>query len=146
MSVDEIPDAETVVGQYWPRYGPYSMERTRAAGSVISELVRYLNYATGQGARDAVPYAVVAGDLLGGVKGAAGGLDQMLRQLADRCETFAADPALYDHTNRNDHAAAAARARSAIDALSDAMRAADLLYAALNSAQNHLSYLGHREQ
>lgn len=144
MSSIDLPDAETVVGEHWPLHGPYSIERTEAAGSVLAELVRYLNYATGQGVHDALPYAVTANNLLSRLSAAVGGLEQTFRQIIDRCETWSDDPTLYDYTQRTDHDAAVARARSAIEALADAQSAASLLYNALSSASSNLSYLGHQ--
>lgn len=56
----EIPDAESVVGQFWPLHDPYSLERSAGAAATAAELVRYLNYATQSGGEGGVPAAVTA--------------------------------------------------------------------------------------
>lgn len=140
-----IPAAETIVGTYWPLHGPYDDERTHAAGSVLSELVRYLNYATGQGSATALPYASTANGLVSHLSAAVAGLDQTLRQLEARVGQFRTNPLLYDdrHSDLPEEAT-----RSALGAeywLREARRALSALHFALNAASSDLGHLGHRE-
>jgi hypothetical protein len=145
VSTTEIPDAETVVGQYWPLHGPYSDDRTRAAGSTLYELIRYLNYATGQGASNALPWANSVESVVSSLSSVAALMDQTLRQLAQRCQAITSDPKLYDYTARDDHDTAVTRAEDAAAAVTEALRFAAGLHATLQGAASHLNYLGHQE-
>lgn len=134
------------MAQFWPLHGPYSPTRTEGAAHTVDELVRYLNYATGQGAATALPYAATAQHLAGGLAAAAGGLDQTLDQLISRVQRWIQDPSLYDDVaGRGDHAAAEHRAEAATAALSEAAGAAAALAGALTRAHSELSHLGHDE-
>ena len=144
MPTTEIPDAEDVLAPYWPLHGPYNDDRSRAAGGLLRETVRYLNYATGQGAATALPYASTAGDVVGSLQSAVGLMDQTLRQLFERCHGFAGDLALYDDSNPSDHAAARRRVRQAQDELVVAIGAADTLQSVLAEVARHLHHLGHK--
>jgi len=64
--------------------GPHSPERTAAAARLIADAVRYLNHATlpANGA-PGIGYAADVDEVLGALEGAAGGLQQTLRQLAE---------------------------------------------------------------
>ena len=140
-----MPDQpETLVGQYWPRHGPYSPARAEAATSTVSELVRYLNYATGQGSRQALRDAGDVYAVVGGLKAAAGGLEQTLRQLGARTVALRDDPTLGHCRRRGDRAAA--RTEAAGESLAAARQAVVALYDALDAAQAHLASLYHREE
>jgi hypothetical protein len=155
------PDAEALVAQHFPLYGPYSEEHTFAAGTMLTEMMRYLNYATGQGARDALPYASTTGDVVGSIKAAVGMLDQALDQMARRAKTFEADPNLYDATARSDeHTSAVARAQAAqrgleqirtllgvpsVDHRTGRITQPNGVYKALETVHSDLMSLGHRE-
>jgi hypothetical protein len=62
----------------------HSADHTRDVANLIGEAVRFLNYASGTYADDAMPYASVVYDVIGSLRGATGGLDQLLRQLGGR--------------------------------------------------------------
>lgn len=148
MTTTNIPAAEDVVHKYWPLYGPYDDDRTIAAGATLYELVRYLNYATGQGGSDALPYASIAGSLVGNVHGAIALLDQTLDQLARRAEQFAADPSLYDatvHKAADQHSRAVERANKVVSDLALARRSAAHLRTVLAGIHSDLNALGHQE-
>lgn len=148
MSTRELPDAETIVARHYPLYGPYDEDHTRSAASVLYELVRYFNYATGQGAATALPYASTAGDLVGNLHGAVALLDQTLDQLGHRARQFAHDPALYDATVRKaeyQHPRAVERANKVVSDLALARRSAAHLRTVLAGIHSDLNALGHRE-
>lgn len=147
----EIPNAEQLVGRYWPRYGPYCPEHTATAVDAVGELVRYLAYATGQGADQALPSAASLYTVVGGLRAAAGGLEQTLRQLAARTGALHDDPALGHCEHRGspapvEHQAARLAAVAAGESLTAATQALSTLCAALNTAQSQLAWLYHREQ
>ncbi|HEX3778510.1 MAG TPA: hypothetical protein VHX38_02505 [Pseudonocardiaceae bacterium] len=139
-------DPETIVGQHFPLHGPYNEDLTYAAGGTLYETVRYFNYATGQGAQTALPYASTASHLVSNIHGAVAMLDQTFRQFEQRCVDFAGDPTLYDATNRRGgHQAAVNRASSAHAALEEAQQHAARLVAALARAHSDLNALGHSD-
>lgn len=87
--------------------------------------------------------------MVGGLKAAAGGLEQTLRQLGARTAALRDDPTL-GHSrrreDREDHAAAArAEAAATGESLAAAGQAVGALYEALNAAQTQLAWLYHRE-
>ena len=137
---------ETLVGQYWPRHGPYSPARAKTATSTVSELVRYLNYATGQGSRQALRDAGDVYAVVGGLKAAADGLEQTLRQLGARTVALRDDPTLGHCQRREDRTAARAEAAAAGESLAAARQAVVALCDALTAAQAHLAPLYHREE
>lgn len=141
-----LPTPETVVGRYWPLHGPYSPERAEAAAATVGELVRYLSYATGQGRGEALRYAGDVYTVVGGLRAAAGALDQTLRQLRARTVELRADPSLGHSRRREDRAAAQTEAAAAGESLAAAHQAVVALYDALNAAQSHLGPLYHREE
>lgn len=143
MNTDHIAP-EDLVAQHWPLHGPYDEDRTRTAGGTLAELTRYLNYATGQGAATALPYASTVNGLVGNLAAVAGGLDQMLRQIQQRCDQLADDPKLYDDGDYT-NASAVKRALSARATLDNASRFAGGLMNALTMACSDLVHLGHRE-
>jgi hypothetical protein len=143
MPRGELPYAETIVGQYWPLHGPYDPEHTKRAGSVLSELVRYLNYATQH--PEALPYAADIGDLVGTLQATAGSLRQTLEQLDGRCADLVKDPNLYDHSDRSNRSVALNRAERAGDELIHAARRAAGLSKSLGEAHQALAFLGHRD-
>lgn len=143
MSTTRIPDAAALLAPHWPLHGPYNADRSQAAAALLGETVRYLNYATGQGAATALPYASTAGDVVGGLQSAVGLMDQTLRQLFERCHGFAADPTLYDYAGERGHAAARRRVRQTQDELVVAIGLVDHLQAVLSEAHGHLNHLGH---
>jgi hypothetical protein len=140
----EIPDAEAVIGQHWPLYGPFDHDRSRTAAQLLAEVVRYLHHASANRAA-ALPYASSVYDVVGSLAGAAASLDQVLGQLSARCAELASDPTLYDHDQRGNHALAVERAEMAREQLAVAAQAAASLHAALGAAHNHLGHLGHRD-
>ena len=143
--VRDFPVAEEIIGQHWPLHGPYTPARAEVAAGTIAELVRYLNYATGQGSAHALRYASHVYTVVGGLKAAAGGLDQTLRQLATRTAELRTDPTLGHCQHRDDRQTAQADAAAAGESLAAARRAAAALYDALNTAQALLAWLEHRE-
>ena len=87
-------DAYELVQRYWPYDGPYDLERTTAAAAMVERLVRYLNNATTK--PSALPYAAVAGSVIGSLHAAVAGMEQLTRQLARFATAQAQDPSLYD--------------------------------------------------
>ena len=145
MATTEIPDAEDVLAPYWPLHGPYDDDRTRAAAALLGEAVRYLNYATGQGAATALPWASTAASVVDGFRRAAALMDQTLNQLNKRIEEFAADPTLEDWLNRDNPDAAVQQAREAQTMLRRAKADASALSVSLGTAFSCLNRLGHRD-
>ncbi|MGE0221143.1 MAG: hypothetical protein AB7I38_19130 [Dehalococcoidia bacterium] len=96
-------DAREVVAAHWPYDGPYSGEQTAEAGVLVERLVRYLNNATTK--PTALPYAAVAGSVIGSLHAAVAGMEQLTRQLARFAAAQAHDPSVYD--DRGDRPGAA---------------------------------------
>jgi hypothetical protein len=65
--------------------GPHGPEMTAAATRLITDAVRFLNYATAS--RSGIGGASDVDGILGGLEAAAGGLQQTLRQCADCLRT-----------------------------------------------------------
>jgi hypothetical protein len=139
-------DPQTLLARRWPLHGPYSPERAVSAAGVLAELVRYLNYATGQGATRALPHAADVCALLGAFTAAVGGLDQTLHQLRERTEALSTDPTLRHAQHPDDHRAAATDAARAGARLDTARQTAGALYAELAAARSHLTWLAHDEE
>lgn len=144
---DGDPDAYAIAAEFWGYDGPYNEYRTSAAATMIGQLVRYLNNATGK--RSALPYASTAHNVLSGLSSAAFGLGQLTLQLRDFADRLIDDPSLYD-----DRSAASMRglgddaSRTALDLITQLNAvlpvAADLA-ARLERAAGIASHLGHRE-
>ncbi|MGD9528093.1 MAG: hypothetical protein AB7L91_18770 [Dehalococcoidia bacterium] len=122
-------NAYEVAERYWPYDGPYDLERTAAAAAMVERLVRYLNNATTK--PSALPYAAVAGSVIGSLHAAVAGMEQLTRQLARFAAAQAQDPSLYD--DRGDRpgaatalelAAALADSRAAVVELADRLAVA----------------------
>lgn len=136
--------AEDIVAGHFPLHGPYSPERAELATDVVAELVRYLNYATGQGAHAALPHAPALYRVLGALTAAAGGLDQTLRQLTTRARQLSADPTLRHCEQRDTPQTAVTAAGNAATHLAAARQAGEALRAELAAAQSHLAWLYHQ--
>ena len=91
---NDAVDIYEVVERYWPYDGPYEAELTNSAALLIERLIRYLNNATTK--PSALPYAAVAGSVIGSLHAAVAGMDQLTRQLARFATAQADDPSLYD--------------------------------------------------
>ncbi|HEY2763383.1 MAG TPA: hypothetical protein VGJ13_05135 [Pseudonocardiaceae bacterium] len=138
---DSHPDPEELVHEHWPLHGPYDAEHTIAAAATISELVRYLNYATSQGAATALPHPADVSSLVGNLQAAVGGLEQTLRQVAYLVEGLGVNPNLRNANNRDDQESARAEAAYAVVCLQDAAGAVNSLYQFLNHAHIPLAAL-----
>lgn len=139
----ELFDVEAVLGEFWPLNGPYGEDETRNAGSAISELVRYLNYATQH--HSGVPYPSVAGSVASRVGSAISMLDQTLEQLTSRVREFQANPGLYGDdaaTWEDRHETAVDHAEQALAKLAQARRDARQFQATLSEVASHLGHLG----
>jgi hypothetical protein len=139
----EMPTADDVVARHWPLHGPYSPARAESAAAVLADMVRYLNYATGQGAAHSLPYAADVYALLGPLVAAVGGLDQTLRQLRQRTTALGTDHTLRHSQHPDDHHAAASNATAAGQRLAAAQQAAATLRTALDAARSQLTWLAH---
>jgi hypothetical protein len=85
---DEPTPLDTVQALF-PVNGPHSAELTSQAGSVLTEIIRFLNYAT---MATAVEYPGTIYDVIGSAHRAAAMLDQTLQQSATRLTEFAQHP------------------------------------------------------
>jgi hypothetical protein len=87
-------DPDEVLAGLFPVEGPHTQEKTVAAADAISELVRYLNHATGpRGAgKEALPFPADVDRVLGSLESAFHGLMQTFPQLAARLEAQALLP------------------------------------------------------
>jgi hypothetical protein len=100
MSLDRVQ----MVEQAWPYDGPHTAESVTDAAQAINALVRYLNNATGPvNATRSLKWAATTNRVVGGIKAAFYGFDQLLSQLANAMCQQVDDPTLYDE--RQDRAA-----------------------------------------
>lgn len=132
-------DAYEIVEQFWPYDGPYSEEHTSAAAMMIGRLGRYLNNATQK--RGGLPYAAVAGRVLGELRDAVAGSEQLIVQLARFLDAEAeTNPSLYD--DRRDRPGAATAHQTAVALNDDVVPALRSLYAALAEPARLAYHLG----
>lgn len=123
-------------------HGMHSPEYTRAVALHLAEAVRVLNYATGPDyAKDGIPYPNTTYDLIGGLKSAAGGLNQLYQQTALRLEHLNSDGLLVVRNGQFAGRPSEAVARFS-NALLDASRAAAQMVAALERAHSAVSPIG----
>ncbi len=140
-------DVDRFIGEQWPLDGPYSADQTTTAASTMSELVRYLNYATtGRRARDAMPGPATAYDLVGYLHATAARLgqtfDQLIRYLGNLQSKD--QPALYDEDHHDDPLAAGERLAEAMVALTRASASVASAHQALSEAHSALGRIGVR--
>lgn len=136
-------DRGELVEERWPLHGPYTPQLAEAAAEALAQLVRYLNYATGQGAPEALPYASHGYTVTGSLRAAANLHTQLLAQLSEWAGRLAADPTLRHAQDRDTPSAAVEAARTASDALWSAIELANRLSTALAVAQSALTWLAH---
>ena len=137
--------ADEIVNALLPLSGPYSPDQTVRAVFMISELVRYLNYATQEPA--GLPYPNTPADVLGGLHEALKKVPQLLEQLQQRLSQFAADPAVIDYRRLDADTAAAhesaatqiAEANAFLDTAAAQIKALDQT---ITTAQNRLNGVG----
>jgi hypothetical protein len=130
-----------------PYDGPHDMWTVRAAADGVSQLVRYLNNATGPwNAKHTLEYAATTDSIVGSIKAAAYGLDQLLGQLRDGMVEQANRSDLYDAsaTRRDDTEAAQSVATELAARINDARAAASGLAHALEAAHSMSARLGNR--
>ncbi len=124
-----------------PYDGPHSADTVADAARGLSVLVRYLNNATGPGnGRTTLESATTVYRVLGGLGAAAGGLDQLFKQLAGGMDRQATDPTLYDD-RRDRPGADTAHALAAL--LSELRGTAGGLAWSLDQARELSAHLGH---
>src|SRR5262245_27636338 len=95
--MNEIRDLDEIADEILPVDGPHTPDGVRAAAGLIGELVRRLNHATlRERVERSLPYPATVDAVVGRLQAAAGGLPQLLIQLAHRLDALAAAPGLYD--------------------------------------------------
>lgn len=87
-------DGEAVVEATWGLDGPYTAHALGQAMLALQHLVRYSNHATLNSPRVALADTDDVATVVRRLGDALGGLDQLLDQLAHRCDRIAEDPAL----------------------------------------------------
>ncbi|UGT58801.1 hypothetical protein [Nocardia asteroides] len=87
-------DGEAVVDTVWGLDGPYTAHDLGQAMLALQHLVRYSNHATLNAPRTVLAETDDVATVVRRLGDALGGLDQLLDQLADRCDHIAADPTL----------------------------------------------------
>lgn len=135
LTPDSVDQAATAI---LPLDGPYDPERIITAARLAGELVRRLNHATI--ARRAFRYPSELDMTVAGLKSAAYGLGQLLRQLAGELERFQADPRLYADASANDTGVSVAR--HAVMAMMNAASNADALAEGLDRVTRRTHKLG----
>ncbi|TKG61503.1 hypothetical protein [Prauserella endophytica] len=127
MSSDD--DLVDVIEEQVPYDGPHSRESVIGAAQGVAHLVRYLNNATQPGtARYTLEWASTIDSVLGTMKGALYGMDQLFEQLSAAAAAAAEDPTVYD-----------ARAAQREDRHPDGARVARELAETLNGVRQHLA-------
>lgn len=135
-------DFTDVIEEHFPFDGPHTPEKVRDAASGLSQLVRYLNNATGPGnGTNSLPYAPHAYRLLGSVHSTVDGLDQLLDQVAGALNRHAGDSTLYD--DRGGDSDGGTTAQDAVEVLDEARRTLALSRTHLDEAWGLSSHLGH---
>jgi hypothetical protein len=86
----EQPSPQEVVRELFPTDGPHSAELTGQGGSVLADMVRWLNYATSP--QGGITYPSTASDVIGSVGRAVGLFDQTLTQTEQRLTELAQAP------------------------------------------------------
>lgn len=87
-------DGEAVVEAVWGLDGPYTAHDLGQAMLALQHLVRYSNHATLNSPSVALAETDDVATVVRRLGDALGGLDQLLDQLAGRCDRIATDPAL----------------------------------------------------
>lgn len=129
-----------VIAERLPYDGPHSADTVKDAAESISALVRYLNNATGPGnGKQTLAWANTTESIVGCLKDAMYGMDQLLTQLSGAMERQASNPGLYD--DRRDRPASDT-AYAAADDLGEARQAAFAMAEALAAAQSSAAHLG----
>ena len=139
------PDPDEVVEQHWPYDGPYSPEQLASALDAVAELVRYSSNASFPPRRLGLAPEVYR--TTGGLVGAAGGLPQLLSQLASWAHELAEDGSVRHDQYRGDPdtsgQVAAETAGGVEDSLIRARELASELETVLSQARQDLSHLYH---
>lgn len=139
---DRLADA---IADVVPYDGPHDMWTVRAAADGVSQLVRYLNNATGPwNAKHTLHYASTTDSIIASIKAATYGLDQLLGQLRDGMIEQADRPDLYDANLRDDPTAARIAATELAARINDARAAATGAAHALEAAHSISARLGNR--
>lgn len=128
---------------YFPYDGPHSRETVMDAARALPALVRYLNNATGgSNGRRTLEWAVTSYEVLEPVASMAGGLDQLLEQIAsDLADKATDDDTLYDNRRSADFPASRT-AMEADNAIRDAMHRLGQAAECLRQAAGLASRLG----
>ncbi|MGI5208979.1 hypothetical protein ACQEU6_46375 [Spirillospora sp. CA-108201] len=122
-------------------HGEHSAQYTEHVAHTISEAVRVLNYASGEYAEKGLPYPATIDSVIGSLRAAAGGMDQLGRQLVDRLTRMRDDGVLA--VRGGEHAGdPAAAVQSANAALARVALAAIDLEQALADAQSQTGAIG----
>ena len=132
-----------LVGRYWPYDGPHTAEGVTDAARALTELVRYLNNATGPGnGRETLRYAPHIYRTLGALYGALAGMEQLLTQISTELERIAVDPTTYDDRHTVNYSAEST-AYGAAHSLGEAREALGPVGHHLGRAWGDTSHLGH---
>jgi hypothetical protein len=144
MTVEDTAYGDEIVEQHWYIDGPHNDHTTCQAGNALSSLVRFLNHATGTGHRgSAMPHAATANSVVSYLRGAVGGMPQLLNQLADFLDSQADDPLLYDDRRFSTNPVPAEQtATMAAAALREAAQQAAKLMDPLTRAGSYTVHLG----
>lgn len=128
---------QEIVERYWPYDAPAEADRTNAAATAVSALVRYLNNKTRDPAT--LPSPSDLDELTSNLWAATAGLDQLLKQLAARADSLSTEPGVYD--DRDDRSGEAT-ALAASEAFADVRALARRLAEGFEQVRAHTSHLG----
>ena len=134
--MDEVYDADRIADLLLPLGGPYTPEAVVQTATTMAELVRRLNHATFGGG--ALRYPSHLYHVVGGIRSAAYGLEQTLRQLSTHLDRWTIDPRVgHDRNGDPSHTCAQAceelrRCAANLDAVTTALDTAHELTSHLN--------------
>jgi hypothetical protein len=136
-------DFTDVIDDHLPYDGPRTQDSVVEAARGVSHLVRYLNNATQPAyAGKTLEWAVTTYGVVGNLRAAVAGMEQLLGQLADRLERQAADDATLYDDRRSPEYAAGTTAREMATELVDALGPLGDLAVKLDRASNLGAHLG----
>jgi hypothetical protein len=86
VDTNPIDAADQVLGELFPLGGPYTTERGLAAAYLVSELIRYLNHATGDAPARVMPWPSNANRVLMNLAEGMHRMPQLLQQVSRRID------------------------------------------------------------
>lgn len=130
-------DADRIADLLLPLGGPYDPDAVVQAATAVADLVRRLNHATFHAS--ALRYPAHLYQVVGGIRSAAYGLGQTLRQLATQLDRWAMDPRV-GHDQAGDPSATCANARDRLRQCAASLATVTAPLDAAHALTSHLSF------